>query len=162
MSALDPKISAFLSLIAWSEGTSTNPLTKDDGYDVLVTSVEGKAIFSDYSTHPFSNRDAAIIRKGPPELRSTAAGRYQILRNIWASYSHQLGFSDFGHECQDSIAQELIHERIPLHRIVGGEIEAAITACNSAWASLPGNSYGQGGHSMDALLAQYAKILAHP
>ena len=161
---MDPKLAAFLSLIAWSEGTSTHPLTKDDGYDVLVTSVDGLAIFEDYSTHPFSGRDSAIVRNGPPVLRSTAAGRYQILRGIWASYSHQLGFSDFGHACQDAIAQALINERIPLTRISGGDgsvdIEQAIIACNGIWASFPGNSFGQGGHTMMVLYPQYQSLLA--
>ena len=40
---------AFLDMLAYSEGTSTSPATKDRGYDVIVTGIDGKPeIFTDY------------------------------------------------------------------------------------------------------------------
>jgi hypothetical protein len=38
-----------LDLLAWSEGTSTSPVTKADGYDVIVTGVDGPEVFTDYA-----------------------------------------------------------------------------------------------------------------
>jgi muramidase (phage lysozyme) len=50
---------AFLSTVAFSEGTSTHPLTKNAGYDVIVTGDTkagevGLEVFTDYSRHPFA------------------------------------------------------------------------------------------------------------
>ncbi|WP_445513390.1 hypothetical protein, partial [Streptococcus pneumoniae] len=47
---------AFLDMLAWSEGTSTSPATKEQGYDVIVTGADRKSeIFNDYSVHPFAH-----------------------------------------------------------------------------------------------------------
>ena len=46
---------AFLDTLAFSEGTSNHPLTVNDGYDVIVTGVDGPEVFTDYSAHPFAN-----------------------------------------------------------------------------------------------------------
>lgn len=158
----DPKIAAFLSLIAWSEGTSSSPLTKNSGYDVIVSSVDGPEIFTDYSDHPFaSGRPAQVIRR-VPLLTSTASGRYQLLLHWWNAYKPMLKLEDFSPASQDAVAIRQISERHALDMIEDGNIEGAIEACSNIWASLPGNDYGQaGGHTMDALLAQY-EILKPP
>jgi muramidase (phage lysozyme) len=156
---MDKRIAAFLSLIAWSEGTSTSSFTKDDGYDVLVSGVNGPEVFTDYSDHPFAAREAQVVRLSPL-LQSTAAGRYQILFRVWSYYCLSLGVRGFGHATQDAIALQLIRERIPLERIVAGEIEDAIRACSSCWASFPGNGYRQGGHSTETLTAQYQRLIS--
>lgn len=47
---------AFGDLLAYSEGTSTSPATRNNGYDVIVTGIDGKPeIFTDYSDHPFAH-----------------------------------------------------------------------------------------------------------
>lgn len=161
---MDRTLKAFLALVAWSEGTSTSPLTQNYGYDVLVSGVDGKAVFTDYSAHPFSSRPPVVVRThfypdGRP-LLSTAAGRYQIMLHNWHVYAPQVGFTDFSPACQDAIALDLIHERFDLKRItILGQIPAAILACSSIWASFPGNSYGQGGHTLTALEARYEALL---
>ncbi|STJ52172.1 phage lysin [Escherichia coli] len=39
-------------MLAVSEGTANHPLTKNRGYDVIVTGLDGKPeIFTDYSDH---------------------------------------------------------------------------------------------------------------
>lgn len=157
---MDPKLKAFLSLISWSEGTAAgiHPLTKNDGYDVIVTGIDGPSIFTDYSHHPFELGGAVTVRAAPP-LRSSAAGRYQLLAHYWRVYKEQLGLRDYSPQSQDAVAIQQMKERASLPMIEAGDIQGAIEACSNIWASFPGNSYGQGGRSMDTLLAKYQELL---
>lgn len=154
---MDPKLKAFLDLIGWSEGTSTSPVTKNQGYDVIVTGINGPSVFTDYSRHPFELGGAVTVRT-VPLLMSSAAGRYQLLARYWRVYKEQLGLHDYSPASQDAVALQQIKERAALAMIESGNIEGAIAACSNIWASFPGNSYGQGGHSMAALLAEYATL----
>lgn len=46
---------AFLDVLAWSELGSDYLKRSDDGYNVIVTGIDGKLeLFDDYATHPFS------------------------------------------------------------------------------------------------------------
>ncbi len=149
----------FLDLIAFSEGTSTSPHTQNDGYDVIVSGVDGHHEFTDYSDHPFANgQPAIVIRNGPPQLTSTASGRYQLLARFYKVYKQQLGLPDFSPVSQDKIALQQIRERHAIADILAGNIESAIEKCSGIWASFPGNDYGQGGKSMPALLAHYQSL----
>lgn len=152
---MDTKLQAFLSLVAWSEGTSEG---LDNGYGVIVKGVSGPSTFTDYSKHPFEDGGSVLVRVGPPALYSTAAGRYQILARFWRIYKAQLGLPDFSPASQDAVALQMIKERGAIPDIEAGEVELAISLCSNIWASLPGNTYGQGGHSMDALVQKYAVI----
>jgi muramidase (phage lysozyme) len=152
---MEAAVKAFLDLIAWSEGTSTHPLTKNDGYDVIVTGVHGQAVFTDYTKHPFEDGGAVLVRSGPPPLVSAAAGRYQILARFWRIYRAQLGLPDFSPESQDAVALQQIKERRAVAMLEDNDVAGAIKACSNIWASLPGNGYGQGGHTMEALLDRY-------
>lgn len=50
---MSPNLQAFLDMLAVSEGTSTSPITRCDGYDVIVTGADRKPeIFSDFRMHP--------------------------------------------------------------------------------------------------------------
>ncbi|MEX2986836.1 glycoside hydrolase family protein [Serratia fonticola] len=146
---------AFLDMLAWSEGTSTSPATKNNGYDVIVTGIDKKPeIFTDYSDHPFNKgRPSKVINsKG---LASNASGRYQFMLRDWAHYKGLLNLPDFGPEAQDKWAMQLIKERRALQDIEAGKIAQAINNCRNIWASLPGAGYGQPEHKVDRLLAQY-------
>lgn len=159
MSALTetyPNRRAFLSMIAWSEGTAQHPLTRCSGYDVIVTGIDGKPeVFSDFSRHPFDGRAPKVINR--MGLTSTAAGRYQVLLRYALIYQRQLGLKDFGPESQDAIALQMIRECAALPLIDGGNFEMAVKACASRWASLPGANYpGQKMNPIPALVAQYA------
>lgn len=146
---------AFLDMLAWSEGTSTSPATKDDGYDVVVTGVDRKPeIFTDYAVHPFSRgrRSKAINSKG---LTSNASGRYQFMLKDYAHYRDQLKLPDFGPLSQDRWAIQLIRERRALPLIKAGRIAEAVAAVRNIWASLPGAGYNQPEHSLDKVLAAY-------
>jgi len=152
---------AFLDTIAWSEGTSTSSVTKNDGYDDIVEGIQGKFIFEDYDFHPFAKGRRPIIVREDPFLESTASGRYQILLRTWASYRSILHYTDFEPITQDHIALELIRERHALPFLLAGNmVTGAIKACSNIWASLPGNEYAQGGKPMSVLVAKYNEILA--
>jgi muramidase (phage lysozyme) len=155
---MDPKLKPFLALIAFSEGTSTHPDTKHDGYDVIVSSVQGRETFSDFSEHPFAHREPNVIRR-VPLLTSTAAGRYQLLLRYWVHYRKQLHLPDFSPVSQDAVAIQQIKERGAIPLILNGQIDQAIRACANIWASLPGNSYGQGGKTMAELLEHFETLV---
>lgn len=144
----------FLTLLSISEGTSTSKYTKNNGYDVIVNGIGGEPkIFTDYSKHP--NVLVTVNKKG---LKSTAAGRYQVLYKYWDHYRKQLGLRGFYPEDQDAIAMQLIKECKAQDDINAGRIEVAITKCRSRWASLPGAGYGQFEHSMSNLVSQFKKL----
>jgi muramidase (phage lysozyme) len=144
-------------MIAVSEGTSTSPATKNDGYDVIVTGVDGKPeVFTDYSCHPFSTGrpPKRINNRG---LSSSASGRYQHMRVHWPHYKLMLGLPDFGPASQDRWALQLIRERGALPDIEAGRFDAAVAKCSNIWASLPGAGYGQPEHSLAVLERAFVK-----
>lgn len=153
---MDPKLKAFLDLIGFSEGTSTSPITQNNGYDVIVSGVDGPAIFKDYSHHPFELGGSVVVRPG---LMSTAAGRYQLLARYWRAYKAQLGLHDYSPTSQDAVALQQIKERGAIAKVEAGDIQGAVEACSNIWASFPGNNYGQGGHSVETLLEKYQSLL---
>ena len=60
---------AFLDMLAWSEGADNGrQKTRNHGYDVIVAK-----LFTDYSDHPHK-----LVTLNP-KLKSTGAGRYQLL-----------------------------------------------------------------------------------
>lgn len=151
---MSTNLKAFLSMLSVSEGTSTSKYTKDSGYDVIVNGIAGEPkTFTDYSKHP--NVLVTVNSKG---LKSTAAGRYQVLYKYWDHYRKQLGLKGFYPADQDAIAIQLIKECNALADIEAGRIEVAITKCRSRWASLPGAGYGQLEHSMSNLVSQFKKL----
>ncbi|EPK7688539.1 glycoside hydrolase family 24 protein [Serratia marcescens] len=150
---------AFFSVIAFSEGTSTHVLTKNDGYDVIVTGLDLKPeVFTDYSEHPFANgRPAKVFNKAGE--RSSASGRYQLLYRWWKPYKLQLGLTDFSPASQDAVALQQIKERGALADIDAGRISDAIHKCRAIWASFPGANYkGQRMHALDTLLNAYVRF----
>lgn len=148
---------AFLDMLAHSEGTSTHPATKCNGYDVIVTGIDGKPeVFTDFSDHPFANgrKPKQINKRG---LASSASGRYQFLIRDWEHYKNALKLPDFGPESQDKWALRLIGERGAIKLIDEGRFEEAVAKCSNLWASLPGAGYGQPEHSMEKLKEIYLK-----
>ncbi len=163
-----PNVPRFLDLVGRSEGTSTDRLTRNDGYDVIVSGVDGPEVFTDFSDHPFAKgRAPKIIRPATgtiPKLVSTASGRYQVLCRYFEVYKSELKLPDFSPLSQDLVAIQQIKERRDSNlvsaytHVVNGDIETAISLCCNVWASLPGNTYGQGGHSMTALMAVWSAL----
>lgn len=146
MQAINSQRKAFLDMLAWSEGTDKKGQpTNNRGYDVIV----GGSLFTDYSDHP---RKLVTLN---PKLKSTAAGRYQLLSRWWDAYRKQLGLKDFSPASQDAVALQQIKERRALELIDAGDIRQAIDRCSNIWASLPGAGYGQFEHKADNLIAKF-------
>ena len=59
-------------------------------------------------------------------LKSTGAGRYQLLSRWWDAYRKQLGLKDFSPKSQDAVALQQIKERGALPMIDRGDIRQAI------------------------------------
>ena len=77
---------AFLDMLAWSEGTDNGrQKTRNHGYDVIV----GGELFTDYLDHP---RKLVTLN---PKLKSTGAGRYQLLSRWWDVTASSLAWKDF-------------------------------------------------------------------
>jgi muramidase (phage lysozyme) len=143
-------IQAFLDTLAYSEGTDNGRQpTNDRGYDVVV----GGALFSGYKDHP---RKLVYLPK--LGIKSTAAGRYQILARFYDHYKAQLKLPDFSPDSQDKIAIQLIKECKAIDDIEAGRIDEALTKCRSRWASLPGAGYGQNEHKMDLLVSVFKEF----
>ncbi len=137
---------AFLDVLAWSEGTDNwRQKTRNHGYDVIV----GGELFTDYSYYP---RKLVTLN---PKLKSTGAGRYQLLSRWWDAYRKQLGLKDFSPKSQDAVALQQIKERGALPMIDRGDIRQAIDRCSNIWASLPAAGYGQFEHKADSLIAKF-------
>lgn len=144
---MEKNLKAFLDMLAWSEGTSTIKAS-DNGYNVIV----GGSLFSGYADHPRKLVDLPRLK-----IKSTAAGRYQLLARYWDAYRKQLGLKDFSPASQDAVAIQQIKERRALQLIADGKINQAIERCSNIWASLPGAGYGQHEHKMDDLLRRYVQ-----
>lgn len=154
---MSPNLKAFLDMLAWSEGTSTSPATKRDGYDVIVTGIDRKPeTFTDFSDHPFAGgrKSKVINSKG---LTSNASGRYQQMLKDWPHYKKQLRLPDFGPLSQDLLAIQHIRECRALDDVKAGRFAVAVNKCRNIWASLPGAGYSQPEHDISKLLAQYVK-----
>ena len=138
---------AFLDMLAWSEGTDkAGQPTKNRGYDVIV----GGSLFTDYSDHP-----RKLVNLPKLGIKSTAAGRYQVLVRFYDAYKKQLRLPDFSPASQDAIAMQLIRECKATADIEAGRIADAIHKCRSRWASLPGAGYGQHEQKLDKLIQVY-------
>lgn len=150
-------LTAFMSLIAFSESTSTSPITKNNGYDIIVSGVDGRHSFTDYTDHPFADGRPSIV-VNHSGLISSASGRYQIELHWWKSYKQKLNLPDFSPTSQDAYCVQVLKERHADTMILAGNIQCAIEACSNIWASFPGNNYGQGGRPMQTLLTKYNEI----
>lgn len=76
--AISKNMKAFLDMLAYSEGTDNGrQKTNNHGYDVIV----GGSLFTDYSDHP-----RKLISLPKLGIKSTAAGRYQVLAKFYDAY----------------------------------------------------------------------------
>lgn len=146
---ISDNLAAALDMIAWSEGTDkSGQPTKDRGYDVLV----GGGLFTGYADHP--RILVPIPRYG---IKSSAAGRYQLLMRYFDAYKKSMKLQDFSPESQDLIAIQQITEQGALRDFNEGRVRQGVAKIANIWASLPGAGYGQHEHKLDNLLDAYVR-----
>ena len=93
---------AFLDMLAWSEWNWITDVRKPGNHgDVIV----GGELFTDYSDHP---RKLVTLN---PKLKSTGAGRYQLLSRWWDAYRKQLGLKDFFRKSGRQALQQIKERR---------------------------------------------------
>lgn len=146
---ISDNLKAFLDMIAFSELGKKLLAASDNGYNVIVG---GSLFHNNYVDHPRIVVDLPKIG-----IKSSAAGRYQILARFYDVYKVQLGLHDFSPAAQDAIAIQLIRECRALDDIEAGRITAAISKCRSRWASLPGAGYSQHENTVESLLGAYGE-----
>ncbi|MBA3953694.1 glycoside hydrolase family 104 protein [Candidatus Dependentiae bacterium] len=143
----ESRVKAFLDVIAYAEGT-----LHINGYNTLY----GGQVFYGYSDHP---RKVLTYMSRRQLLKSSAAGRYQILQRTWDMWAPKLCLKNFGPESQDKLALALIRQMGALYDVVEGRFELAIKKVSPIWASLPGASYNQPMLSLKDLKYLYHKRL---
>ena len=116
---------AFLDMLAYGGTDNGRQKTRNHGYDVIV----GGEPFTDYSDHSWQTCHAN------PKLKSTGAGRYQLLSRWWDAHRVVLGLKDFFLlKSQDAVALQQIKER-GRTMIDRGDIRQAID-CSNIWGLL--------------------------
>ena len=144
---------AFLDMLAVSEiGHKMLAMPEtENGYRVIVGSTPSKLILMDnYDRHP--KRLIDLPKLG---IKSTAAGRYQLLGRYADHYLALLNLKDFGPDSQDAIALQQIRERRALDDIDAGRFADAVKKVRNIWASLPGAGYDQHENKLDMLQTAY-------
>lgn len=137
---------AFLDMISYSEGTAGKG---DDGYDIII----GYSVMDEgYADHP-----RKLVCLPRLKIKSTAAGRYQILARYWDAYRELLGLKDFSPINQDRVAIQQLKETRAYPLVVAGNFAGAINRCKKIWASLPGAGYGQYEQNLATLEEVYLK-----
>jgi muramidase (phage lysozyme) len=134
-----PQVRAFLDVIAYAEGTcafSAQQLEQECGYKMLY----GGGSFSSFHDHPRKNLGYLSNKR---LLKSTAAGRYQILARTWDTWAPVLQLRTFSPKNQDKLALALIRQCGALQDVIYGRYQKAFKKVCSIWASLPGAPYGQ-------------------
>lgn len=150
---------AFSTMIGMSEGTVNSTITKNQGYDVIVTGVDVLGhrvpeVFTDFSDHPFRHRSPKVINsKG---LASTAAGKHQILLHWWDAYAKMLKLPDFSPASQELYYMQQLRERKALAALAIDDFYAALQLISGVWASLPGKAYvDQTQHTLETVARYY-------
>ena len=149
---------AFLAMISYSEGTHLAP----DPYRVCYGY---KHTIIDLRDHPSVTGEwfGEIL---PPEMchaaglssgcKSTAAGRYQLIKPTWLNIKTKLKLPDFEPLSQDRAALYLIAEVSALEAVHRGDLPRAISLCRRIWASLPGAGYSQPERRISALTSAFS------
>lgn len=143
------QLKAFKDALAYAEGTDKpGQPTKDRGYDVIV----GGQLFTSYKDHP-----RVLVNLPRYNLKSSAAGRYQMIRATWDALARRLRLKDFSPANQDRACDELLRECGATSRLMVGDFDGACKAGNKIWASLPGSPHGQRIESADKLRSIFIK-----
>lgn len=120
----NPKVLAFLDVVAWAEGTDNN-ITDGlrTGYDIKYGGTIDKPKYvSDLYNHP-----------------GIAAGRYQAVTITWNEAKEKLGLYDFTKESQEIFGVYTLHTKRKglLQAVQEDRIADAIEIGSAEWASFP-------------------------
>lgn len=170
----NPKIKAFLNTIGYAEGANYNTIVKGTVVSSKTDkSLVGKknATFSDFSKHP-----ETLVKVNSKGLKSTAAGKYQIMADTWNTtidkkgvkhigLKDRLGLTDFSPKSQDLAAVQKMIDKGMVDSILKGDIKTAINLGSGTWASLPntngvGNYKDQNAKSLNDLQNVYKDSLS--
>jgi len=146
-------VAAFLAMISHSEGTdrAPDPYRVCYGYKhTIVSLADHPAVTGEWKGEPLDDLGPAYVG-----MRSTAAGRYQLIKPTWLTLKAKLYLSDFTGPSQDAAALELLREKGAYDLVKGGQVADAITLCHGIWASLPGSTSGQPQRTFAQLLEAY-------
>lgn len=151
---------ALRGMVAHTEGMDNYP---NGGYGSFVsgTVISAPDQFNSVigaSSNSFSFADPGMFNGHPPfdiqvrqGLNSDAFGRYQIMGATARAYN----FNNFSPAGQDAAANKLLSIRNMVGPAMKDDIATAVSRGSNEWASLPGNSYGQGGVNLHAAIAAY-------
>lgn len=132
----NPNARKMLDLIAATEGVKY-------GYNTLF----GNQRIDDLSWHP--NVKKPFTQTDGQVKYTTAAGRYQFLKDTWDGVARQYGLRDFSPQSQDLGALALLVQNGALPYVLKGDFNTAIKKSGSTWASLPTSPYAQNKRSWD-------------
>ncbi len=164
----DPRVKAFLDVLSWTEGTFDDYGKVVDGvvvespyYPELVG--QKNVSVKDLSRHPMIVVKTPFINPSTNEnIRSSAAGRYQFIKETWKS----LSMTDFSPASQDIAAVKLmLQTKGPvIASLLAGKLDEAVYAAAPIWASLPirtGHSAygGQPAKKLPQIQAKYEEAL---
>lgn len=142
-------VKAFLTMIRAAEGTNY-----PNGYRYMFGSRHDKErLFNDFKDHP--RVYTPYKNKLGEDIRTSAAGAYQLIVKTWDVLQRRLKLTDFSPRSQDLCALELIREQGALGMIINGRTNEAIKLCNKIWASLYGSNVGQPERSLAQLDKYY-------
>ncbi|MEI1697662.1 glycoside hydrolase family 24 protein [Acinetobacter baumannii] len=125
-----PNVQKMLNLIANAEGVK-------HGYNTLF----GNERLSDLSWHPGVKK--GFTQTDGKKNATTAAGRYQFLKDTWDGVAKQLGLKDFSPKNQDIAAVALLAQNGALPSVLKGDFKTAVQKSGSTWASLPSSPHAQ-------------------
>lgn len=125
-----PNVQKMLDLIANAEGVQHS-------YNTLY----GNERLDDLSSHP--NIKKSFKQTDGQVKYTTAAGRYQFLKDTWDGVANQLGLKDFSPKNQDIAAVALLAQNGALPSVLKGDFNTAVQKSGVTWASLPSSPYAQ-------------------
>lgn len=137
--AKNPYVIAWLDTLAEAE-IGSEAFSADRGYNVLF----GGQRTTDLSQHP--GIYTSFTGQNQKTIKTSAAGRYQMIERTAKALSQQYGITDFSPQSQDLLAIALMKEVGALPYIMAGDFENAERRLAKRWASLSSSTLAKGIH----------------
>lgn len=155
----DRNLAAFLVMIRTAEGTA-----KDGGYGALFGWPMAGRNFDPATVTGHPQKFFTYTDKAGRQLRTSAAGAYQITYTTWLSYAVPFrawaalnGYTveGFTPATQDAFATFLLYLDGALPAVRAGRIDEALAIARRRWASLPGAGVDQPERSRAYVVSAY-------